>query len=154
MCIRDRSVGQNFLTMAFNGGTVDVVVDNQTSLRDDLGAFDPYQLGNIVATDFLEIRGSINGNGIITADEIRRDSVNDDILQGPADNCTGSTLTVLGVSFTLLDGTTTYEDQFDNPNTLLTAAAFCSAVNSGSLFVKVKDDLNPDGIADEAELEN
>jgi len=149
-----QSVGQNFLTMSFNGGTVDVVVDNQTSLRDDLGAFDPYRFGNIVATDFLEIRGSINGNGIITADEIRRDSVNDDILQGPADSCAGTALTVLGVDFTLQDGTTTYEDQFDNPNTLTTAAAFCSAVNSAGLFVKVKDDLNPNGIADEAELEN
>lgn len=149
---RVQSVGQNSLTMQFNGGTVDVVVDTQTSLRDDLGIFDPYVLGDVAATDFLEIRGSINGNGIITAEEIRRDNAGDDILQGPADSCVGTTLTVLGIGFTLQDGFTTYQDQFDNP--IANAANFCSAVNASSLAVKVRDDLSPNGIADEAELEN
>jgi hypothetical protein len=146
------SVGQNSLTLQFNGGTVDVVVDSQTSLRDDLGIFDPYALGNVVATDFLEISGSINGNGIITAEEIRRDNASDDILQGPADSCIGTTLAVLGIDFTLQDGLTTYQDQLDNP--IANAANFCAAVNASSLFVKVRDDLSPNGIADEAELEN
>lgn len=148
---RVQSVGQNALTMEFSGGTVDVVVDSQTSLRDDSGNI---TLGSIVATDFLEIRGSINGGGIITAAEIRRDSVSDDILQGPADSCDGTTVSVLGVSFSLLDGTTSYRDQFNDPNAIPNAAAFCAAVNSNGLYVKVKDDVAPNGIADEAELEN
>lgn len=146
---RVQSVGQNSLTMGFSGGTVDVVVDSQTSLRDDNGSID---LANISATEFLEIRGSIDGSGIITAEEVRRDSVDDDILQGPADSCIGNAVSVLGVSFSLLDGTTTYQDQLDQP--IANAADFCAAVNSSSLFVKVKDDLAPNGIADEAELEN
>lgn len=146
---RVQSVGQNSLTMEFSGGTVDVVVDSRTSLRDNSGNI---SLSSIVATDFLEIRGSINGNGIITADEVRRNSVNDDILQGPADSCSGTTVSVLGVSFSLQDGLTSYKNQFNNP--IANAAAFCSAVNSSSLFVKVKDNLTPNGIADEAELEN
>lgn len=140
----------NTLTLAFIGGSVDVNVDSQTSLRDDNGSIN---LADISAPDFLEIRASINGNNIITADEIRRPgSAGDDILQGPASSCDGSTVTVLGVDFDLLNGTTSYQDQFDN--TIANASAFCAAVNSGSLFVKVRDNLTANGIADEAELEN
>ncbi|MEZ5541414.1 MAG: DUF5666 domain-containing protein [Pseudomonadota bacterium] len=150
LAARVQGVGANSLSLQFNGGTVEVTVDSQTSLRDDTGSIG---LGDITAPDYLEIRASINGNSIITADEVRRAAnVGDDILQGPADNCTGTDVTVLGVGFSLLDGTTSYQDQNNSP--IANAAAFCAAVNGSSLYVKVRDDQPGNGIADEAELEN
>jgi hypothetical protein len=142
------------VTLQFVPGNVTVNVTNQTSLRDDLGVFDPFTLGNISAGNFLEIRGFVDGNGNIVADEIHRDTADDDILQGPADSCTaGSNVTIFGVSFLLIDGTTTFEDENDAP--LANSTAFCNAVNASNFFVKVKDDQSSrDGIADEAELEN
>jgi len=142
------------ITLQFVPGNVTVSVTSQTSLRDDLGIFDPYTLGNIAAGNFLEIRGFVDGNGNIIADEIRRDDPDDDILQGPADSCTaGSDVVIFGLSFGLVNGTTSFEDENEVP--LADSAAFCNAVNSSSFFVKVKDDQSSrDGVADEAELED
>lgn len=142
------------ITLQFVPGNVTVNVTSQTSLRDDLGVFDPFTLGNIAAGNFLEIKGFVDGSGNIIADEIRRDNTDDDILQGPASSCTaGSNVIIFGVSFVLLDGTTTFEDENDAP--LLNSTAFCNAVNASPFFVRVKDDqASRDGIADEAELEN
>lgn len=142
------------ITLQFVPGNVTVQVTSQTSLRDDLGIADPFTLAGVAAGNFLEIRGFVDGSGNIVADEIRRDNTDDDILQGPADSCTaGSDVVIFGLSFGLVNGVTTFEDENDVP--LADSTAFCNAVNSSSFFVKVKDDQSSrDGIADEAELEN
>jgi hypothetical protein len=141
------------ITLQYATGTVTVLVDSQTSLRDDMGIFDPYSINNIVAMDFLEIEASLDDSGNIIASEIRRDSADDDILQGPSISCDGSTVNILGVNFSLVNGTTTFEDENDM-QVYADAAAFCADVNSRSLFVKIKDDITANGTADEAELEN
>jgi hypothetical protein len=159
------SVGAGTITLQYFGGMVTVLVNSQTSLHDGQELFDPYTLGHIVATDFLEIRGSIDDNGDIVANEVRRheDTVSDDIVQGPADSCDGTSISVFGVIFDLVNGITDFEDENDDPNAYADAAAFCADVNSRGLFVKVQDNATvnngviiapADGVADEAELED
>ena len=151
--VQSVSSGAGTITLQYATGSVTVLVDSQTSLRDDLDVFDPYEIGDIVATDFLEVRAALNGNGDIVATEIRRDSQDDDILQGPATACDGSSVTIFGVGFTLLDGTTVYENEFDQ-QVYAGGAAFCTDVQNRGLFVKVKDEVTANGTANEAELEN
>ena len=141
------------ITLQYATGTVTVQVDSQTSLRDDLEIFDPYALGDIVATDFLEVRGYIDDNGDIIANEVRRDQASDDIVQGPADSCSGTSISLFGVIFDLVNGVTRFEDE-NNAQVYADAAAFCADVNNRGLFVKVQDNVTADGIADEAELED
>ena len=141
------------ITLQYATGTVTVLIDNQTSLRDDLGVFDPYTLGDVTATDFLEIQASLDGSGNLIATEIRRDTPEDDILEGPSTSCDGTSITLFGVSFTLLNGTTVFANE-NEQQVYADAAAFCADVNTRGLFVKVRDDAVADGIADEAELED
>lgn len=141
------------LTLQFAPGTLNVVVDSRTTLRDDTGVDDSLTLNEIVATDFLEVEAfRDDSSGALIATEIRRDTLDDDILQGPLDACAADTsVTLLGLTYTLLAGTTEYQDQNDAP---ISGTTFCSAANSGGFFIKIRDDLAPDGIADEAELED
>ena len=129
------------------------MVDSRTTLRDDTGVDDSLTLNEIVATDFLEVEAfRDDSSGALIATEIRRDTLDDDILQGPLDACAADTsVTLLGLTYTLLAGTTEYQDQNDAP---ISGTTFCSAANSGGFFIKIRDDLAPDGIADEAELED
>ena len=141
------------LTLQFVPGTLNVVVDSRTALRDDTGVDDSLTLNEIVASNFLEVEAfRDDSTGALIATEIRRDTLDDDILQGPVDDCAADTsVTVLGLSYTLLAGTTEYQDQNDLP---IDGTTFCSGANTAGFFVKIRDDLAPDGIADEAELEN
>jgi len=141
------------LTLQFVPGTLTVVVDSRTTLRDDTGVDDSLTLSEIVATDFLEVEAfRDDSTGALIATEIRRDTLDDDSLQGPVDACVADTsVTVLDLTYTLLAGTTAYQDQNDAP---INGADFCTGANTGGFFVKIRDDLAPDGIADEAELEN
>lgn len=151
--VQSASVVAGSITLQYATGTATVLVDNQTSLRDDLGVFDPYTLADITATDYLEIQASLDGGGNIVATEIRRDNPDDDILQGPSSNCDGTSITLFGVSFSLVNGTTVFENENDQ-QVYADAAAFCADVNARGLFVKIKDNSIANGIADEAELED
>ena len=141
------------LTLQFVPGTLNVVVDSRTALRDDTGVDDSLTLNEIVASDFLEIEAfRDDSTGALIATEIRRDTLDDDSLQGPVDDCAADTsVTVLGLTYTLLAATTEYQDQNDLP---IDGTAFCNGANTAGVFVKLRDDLAPDGIADEAELED
>ena len=100
------------LTLQFVPGTLNVVVDSRTTLRDDTGVDDSLTLNEIVATDFLEVEAfRDDSSGALIATEIRRDTLDDDILQGPLDACAADTsVTLLGLTYTLLAGTTEYPD--------------------------------------------
>jgi hypothetical protein len=141
------------ITLVLDPGNLTVTVDNQTALRDDTGVEALLALGEISTGDFLEVeafRDEASGNLIAT--EIRRDAPDDDILQGPVDSCVGSQVTILGLSYTLIDGLTTYEDQNENP--LPNGNDFCTAQVAGGFFVKVRDNRVADGVADQAELQD
>ena len=151
--VESKNVTAGSITLALNPGSLTVMVDNQTALRDDTGTVELLTLTDIGAGDFLEIEAyEDDASGDLIATEIRRDDLDDDILQGPVDSCEGSQVTILGLDYTLADGTTIYRDQNEAP--LLNAIDFCTAQAAGGFFVKVKDELVADGIADEAELEN
>ena len=96
----------------------------------------------------------------VVAKEVKRVALtslpDDDLLQGPVEECiSNGDLTILGVPFLMVDGTTDYEDQNDDPNTITTSGEFCTALtNNPSFYAKVTDAVNADGTADEAELED
>jgi hypothetical protein len=110
--------------------------------------------------DFLEIEAYLDNSGGLDATEISRDKRDNDQLEGPIDSCDAGMVTILGLGFGLVDGTTSYADENEDP--VASAAAFCALTNVGTL-VKVVDKYAdepplpvkfPDGIADEAELED
>ena len=153
--VQSTDTASGSITLTLHPGNLTVTIDSQTALRDDTGVEDLLALNEINAGDFLEIEAyEDDASGDLVATEIRRDDPNDDILQGPVDSCAGSQVTILGLSYTLSDGLTTYRDQNEILISPQTAVEFCTLQQSTGLFVKVKDELNTDGVADEAELEN
>jgi hypothetical protein len=114
----------------------------------------------VTTSDFLIMEALLDSEGKVVAKEVKRVALatlpDDDLLQGPVDECvSGGDLTILGVPFLMVNGTTEYEDQNDDPNTITTSAEFCTALtNNPSFYAKVTDDVDVDGIADEAELED
>lgn len=145
------STSAGTITLQYVNAAVTLLVDSQSSLRDDRGIIDPYALADVAVGDFLEIEAILNDVGDLIAREVRRHSPDDQLLQGPVDSCDGTSISILGVSFSLLDGTTSFEDEHENP-VYADAAAFCADVNARNLFVTVKDEIIADGIADGAEL--
>lgn len=135
-------------------GTVTVSISPQTSMRDDLSGRAPFTPADIGSGDFLEIRGTVLGERRVVAGEVRRDEIDDDIVQGPVTDCVpGDRIVVLGLPYTIQDGVTRFEDLAGDP--LPDSAAFCQALAASGTFAKIKDDeRRRDGIADEVELEN
>ncbi len=143
------------ITLILHPDNLTVTIDSQTALRDDTGVEDLLALNEINAGDFLEIEAyEDDASGDLIATEVRRDEIDDDVLQGPVDSCDGSQVTILGLSYTLSDGLTTYRDQNEILISPQTAVEFCTQQGDTGFFVKVKDELTTDGVADEAELEN
>ena len=129
------SVMDGTITLQYHGGLVTVQVDSRSSLRDEAGEDEYLLLAEIGATDFLEIHAGLDNDGNIVASEVKRvwmagdppEEVGDDILQGPADDCDGSSVSVFGVGFTL-DGGTSLQDENEDP--VADAASFCTAVDA------------------------
>jgi hypothetical protein len=145
------------ITLAFApaGSSLTARVDSRTTLRDDTGFADPLLLTDLAPGNYLEIEAYRDDSGNLIATEIRRDATNDDLLQGPADSCAANMVTILSIGFGLVDNITSYDDE-DETGAIGSAAEFCAQVNVGTL-VKVVDSLSgggPDGVADEAELED
>ena len=150
--------GTNTITMRFgNGGTLDVQLNNQTQMEDKTGAATGFfDLTDIQTGDYLEIRGFSAPSGmtqIIMASELRRDELDNDLLQGPVDTngiVADTSITLFGLTFTT-DGNT----GFENDNGSTNSSTFYAEIQEGCT-VKIQDgDLPstpPDGIADEIEL--
>jgi hypothetical protein len=144
------SPAANTITLLFEPGNVTVQVNSQTSLKDDQTGNTLTLAGINPGTDFLEIRGYIDGNGNIIASEVSRDDPDDDIIQAPVESfVTDSSITLLGLTFDTVIGTTDFELAND---TTTNSTTFYGNLGTGDL-VKIKDD-NQDGIADEVEFEN
>jgi hypothetical protein len=146
----------NTVTVQFAGGDpLAIRLNTQTQMEDKTGAAQGFKLSDIQAGDFLEIRGFLDADPMVrvVASELRRNDVNDDILQGPVDSVvTGSSVTILGVTFSS-DGNTEFEINDSGSD----RATFYATVKPGCV-VKIQDgDLpstSPDGFADEMDLEN
>jgi hypothetical protein len=87
------------------GGTVTVLditihVDSLTRIEDKRDDVEPFGLGNIVAGDFIAIRGSEDPNapGEVLAARLERDDPDDTILQGIVETVAEPSFTILGVT--------------------------------------------------------
>ncbi len=113
-------------------------VDPSARFDDDLADLERFGLADLVAGDFLEVRGIGDGGGGVVVTRLEREDASDEALvQGRVQDFDESagTLTILGLTFTT-DGFTDFEDADDRP---LTKAQFFAAVELGDL-VKVKGD--------------
>jgi hypothetical protein len=141
------------ITLRFVPGDLTVSIDSRTTLQDDTGLTDPLTLSDIHADDVLQITAYRDGAlDELIATEIRREVSGYDRLAGPVDNCVaGSHVTILGLDFTLLDGTTQYQD--GEEQSMPGSAAFCTAQATGGFSVRIEDMSPADGTAETAELE-
>lgn len=140
--------GAQSVTLQFFDGTVEVQVNSQTQLEDDTGIADPLTLGDLAGGNFLELEAVSSGSDLL-ATSIRRDEVDDDIIEAPVDSfVSGTSLTLLGITYSTAGAE--FEDADDNS---ISSTDFYNQVEEGRL-VKVKDEETPDGIADEVEFED
>ena len=146
----------NTVTLQFgNGNTLTVLLNNQTQTEDKMGgAMTGLNLTGIQPGDYLEIRGFLNTDPAVpvVASELRRNTLDNDLLQGPVDSAvTNVSVTILGMTFTS-DGNT----EFEVNDAGSTSTNFYNTVNPGCI-VKIQDGENPttppDGVADEMDLE-
>lgn len=157
------------VTLAYtnaNGGvdTISVLVTSSTVLEDDSddSSSSSLTLEELLPGEYVQIEARDDGNGSLVATELERDDADDRIIQAPLDedaiqSAPGSkdgSLQVLGIVFntssTVDSDGTDFEGLLD---TDISADEFFAAATQGQL-VKVKDDANGDGIADEVELED
>jgi hypothetical protein len=149
------AVSADSVSVQYFNNTLTVQVDSQTQMEDKTGAVSNMTLSDISVadSDFLEISGFVGTGGMVIASELRRDSAanaEEDILQGPVDSWnTGTDVTVLGITF-LSDGSTSFENEMEAG---ISNAVFYNALSTGR-SIKIRDDITPDGIADEMDLED
>ncbi len=137
-----------------NGQSLGVKTDSGTQFEDesdsDLNDDDSFNLDELsVGTDFVEIEAYLDGTGQLIATSIEREDEADATrLEGPVDSFEANvSVTILGITYSVDTGTS-YE--IDDVGT--DEANFFNAVSVNEL-VKVKD-VEPDGTADELELED
>jgi hypothetical protein len=141
------------ITLQFVPGVLTLALDSRTTLRDDTGINDPLTLPDIHAGDVLQVTAYRDGSlDLLTATEIRREMSGYDRLAGPVDDCVaGSHVSILGLDFALVDGTTQYRGEEEQ--SLSGSAAFCTAQAAGGFPIKIGDVSPRDGTADTAVIE-
>jgi hypothetical protein len=142
------SAEQRSITLQYFAGSVTVLVDSRTQIDDDTGEEDSLTLADIASGDFLEVEASRAGDTLV-ASRVRREDTDDDILQAPVDSFNaGVDITVLGITFSTVGAQ--FESRDDDA---ITAEDFFAQLQVGDL-VKVRDDEQADGVADEVEFED
>jgi hypothetical protein len=137
------------ITVSYANGSIVVETDTNTQYENIAG-----ELSGINDSDYVIVEGFKAASGNVLADEVKREDLDDDLLQGPSEACTaGSEITILGVTFELKDdGTTDYFNFNETP--MVNSAEFCDSASNAGVNVKIVDNEPADGIADEAELED
>jgi len=146
----DLTTKEILLEIPMSTSTLLISTDNTTQLNDQTEVdIDPLTLADLSSGDFLEIEArELNGN--IIATQIKRNEIDDFVLQGVVDSIEPETsVTILGISYSV-DPDTQYEDTEENP---LQAAAFFNLLKLGD-FIKIKDEISADGIADKISFED
>jgi hypothetical protein len=145
--VADVDTAGGIITLQFFSGTVSVQVDSNTMLKDDTNQADPLTMNDIASGNFLEIEAIVVGDSLL-ASRIHRDEQDDTVIQARVDSFNpGVDITVLGITFTT-EGAK-FEDQ---KNGTIAANDFFAQLQVGDL-VKIKDEAQQDGIADEVEFE-
>ena len=143
------------VTVAMGGGQVlEILVDGSALFEDDsdldMDDDDSFNLDELnPGSDFLEIEATLGGAGQLVAQELEREDESDDTkLEAAIDDFeSGVSVTLLGITWTV-DSNTEYEIEDDRVD----AMTFFDRLAPGDI-VKVKDS-QPDGIADEIDLED
>ncbi len=135
------------ITLQFATGTLDLVTNTSTRMKDDTGSVEILTFSGLNAGDYLEAKLFDDGNDLVAL-EIKRDDDDKDIVQGPVESLSEQLLsvTLFGLTFSV-DGAV-YQNQNDQ---LISASQFFSAVSPGTI-IKLTDE-NSDGTAEEVELE-
>lgn len=146
--VSEVSASGGSVTLDLFPGDITVQVDSRTRLRDDDDDDRRLSLADIMPGNFLEVEAQLLDGNLVATSLRRDDDDDDDLLQGPVEAFNPQVdITVQGVTY--LVGDTEYEDRDDND---LTAEAFFAALQIGDL-VRIQDDEQADGIADEIEFE-
>ncbi len=144
------SSADDSITLDLVTGSVTVFIDIRTRMEDKTGSSSTITFADLALGDFVEVQGQLDDTSRVVLSELRRDDVDDVILQGPVESfSSGSSVTILGVTLT-----TTGATQFEDVNDLsISSADFYNSLAVGSL-VKIKDNQPGDGTADEVEFED
>lgn len=138
-------------------GLSSITVKVDDTLTEISGDGNASVFADICEGDNVKVRARVTGLNTVTATRVeKKNSMLDLILQGFVDkdgvDRMSQTVTVLGATFTGMNGVTQFEDADENP---IAAAVFFDStkgVQDGDL-VKIKD-KEPDGIAEEMGLED
>lgn len=133
---------------------IPIRIDSMTRIRDQRDDVDGFDLRDISAGDFLEIRGIVGSDGIVTATRLERDDRDDIRLRGPVDRIDSSSheFTILGVRIPT-SSRTIFED---GQGGLLSEADFYDRIAPGSVVqAKDREDGNETNFdfANEVEIE-
>lgn len=140
------------VTPVTNQPAITVKVGTETEMENDLNETDSFSVAGLNLDDFVEIEGYDNGDGSVFASGVKVKEVSDIVVKGvvEAGTSTGTTIKVLGVTFSIAPGTS-----FKNSDdTSMTQAEFFNAVTLNQSLVKIEDKVTADGTADTIELES
>ena len=138
------------VTLLLGDGTLTVTVNSQTEMEDEVSKLEPFYVNHIANGDFLRIEAYQDDSSKLIASQVKRDSQDDTLLQGPVSGFDSSTrsVSILGVSFF------TTGASFENSSDVsISSGDFFSQVSTKDL-VKVVDRATADGTADEVEFED
>jgi hypothetical protein len=140
------NLGTGEITLDYYNQTITVSTDDQTRFEDDAGP--DITLGDLNSGDFVVVKG-IDISGLVTATNVRHRDPDDTEIQGSVENfVANSSITILGISHTVLLGTTNYEiNSIPTPD----PSVFFTGLKIGDI-VEIRDNSlpdAPDGIAEE-----
>lgn len=134
------------------GQSITIEVGTETEMENDVLDTDSFSVNDLNLDDYVEIEGYDNGDGSVFATEVKVKETNVEapeiVVQGVIDAGTtvDTTITVLGVEFSIAELTTTIKDDNDNPVNK-------SDLVPGQSIVEIKD-TNADGTANTIEVES
>ncbi len=144
----------NSFTVLLAGQPLTVQLTTSTQMEDENdGAPDDFlSFSEITTGDYVQVRGFETDTNTITATRVKRDNDEDPKvqLQGVVTQADVSSLTILGVSYTV-NGGTHYENESD---ATINNTQFLSAITLDQSIVKIEEDSGDgDDIADEVDIE-
>ncbi len=133
---------EGFVDVDPSGGTVTVLgitihVDSLTRIEDKRDDVQRFSLNNIVAGDFIAVRGSEDPNapGEVLAARLEREDPDDTILQGIVESAAEPVITILGVR---IDTSGVSQNNFEDENDMPIGSAGFYGRPPDGLVVKAK----------------
>lgn len=148
----------NTITLTYNGSTIDIIVNNNTTLEDETSS-NALTINNISIGDYLEIEALRVNNNVIALSVHRKSMGSAASLKGTISAIDTSTtgeesVTILNIIYPSNNMTVFKEDE-----ETITRDAFLIKIMAAPTVVKITDNYDYiggslDGIADEMEIDN